>query len=304
MSTLEKATKWKMKDDGTLTFSYSHKGKLREESLEQKGHHLIRAQLDRLSLFDETKWGFEDKRIPGSTTGYSSHETIRTVAVLDRCRIHCVHLDGNESEVFSRLKVDIYSTSLEKLQATARNRFSSQPLGVPREPMKDGLGEIVYHPDMFYVSLFLDQASFDALAKEIKAGGVRSARIAILANLFKEMSFGYPLDDNYAMLCENDEKSGRSVTEAQLYELHLEWSPRLEAKTVFLRESPEHSEKSDEIESIKRNTYLQEREVENAANRASEIIQAIRSNTETLYYIAVILIFLFVLSRVLSWFGI
>jgi len=256
VSTLEKATNWEMKDDGALTFSYSYKGKLREESLELRPH-LIHAQLDRLSLFDKTDWDFEDKRKPGSTTGYSSHESIRTLAVLDRCRIHCVHLDEIETEVFSRLEVDIYSTSLEKLQATTRNPFSSSPLGAPRDFMKDGLGEVGYSPNNFYARLFLDQTSFDALAEKIKAGGIRSARIVILANLFKEASFGHPLDDNYAMLCENDEELGRIATKAQLYELHLEWSPKLEAKTVFLLESPEHSEKSDETESIKRNTYLQ-----------------------------------------------
>mgnify|MGYP001094520360 CR=1 FL=1 len=233
------ATNWKKTGDRSLTFSYPNRGEQREQPLEKRSVELW-LQFERLSLFQETSWQFQDRYNPEKETSFSTREYIGGSASLTRCRIHGIALDDTPSVAFVRLDVSIYPVALETLKETTHSSLSFPSGKVPEGGiLKDSLGELVFYwaddevhnwPEL-YAKLHLDDESFSALARNIQAGGIRAARMKVLGDLFGLKWGGIPgADDDYVILLEDEGPSKRGRAKARLGEILLEWSPALDTK--------------------------------------------------------------------------
>lgn len=234
MRMFDNAVDWERTGNGGLSFSHpDSRGKQRVQALERRPEELW-LQLESLSLFNETAWQFQDKYNPEIETGYSAREYISGSASLVGCRIHGISLDDTPNVAFVRLDVSIYPISLEELKETTHSLLSFPPGEVPEGGiLKDSLGELVYYwaddevqwrPEL-YAILHLDHDSFNNLARKIQSGGIRSARMRVLADLFGLDWGGLPgADADYVILLEDEGSSKRGRAKARLNKVLLEWS--------------------------------------------------------------------------------
>lgn len=251
MRMFDDAVDWKKTGDRTLTFNYPHKGKRQEQSL-VKCPEMLWMQLERISLLNETSWplNFAEGNNSQSQTGYSTRQYISAFACLVRCRIHGVALDDTENIAFVRLNIGIYPTSPGKVQETVDSLRSLSKGEVPEgqvlnSELKSELGRLVYHwnsdevytwPELYAV-LYLDHEAFNALAENIKAGGIRSAMVQVSADLYGlTWSGGLGADADYVILLEDNGSIKQGIARALLVEMTLEWSPVLEMKTGGFRD--------------------------------------------------------------------
>jgi hypothetical protein len=311
VTTFDDTSNWEKKDGTTLVYSYTHKGKQHEGSSEKEPNSLL-MQLERLSVLGETSWRFENEKEPDSKTSYFTREYISALGVLNGCRVHAITLDETENEVFTRLDVTIYPIELRKLQETSTfDQWSFSREGERPEDgwLKDEIGRIDYHGmDEYYdrsllsARLFLETERFDELVEEIRAGGIRSARLQVLADLYQFGWEGMVADIpgstfNYAILCEYDGKGARGYTNARLQEVLLEWSPTLATRTAAARDEP------DEGEFLEPKMEPEARDVEKVVARLARDVQVIRGRVDIFYQAAIVVILILVLSRVLDWVG-
>ena len=319
MSSFKDTSSWKKKDASTLVYSYEVDGKQHDGSSEKEPNSLL-VQLERLSVFDETSWLLKDDKEPESETGYSSREFISALGVFDNCRIHTITLDETENEEFSRLDITIYPIELEKLQETSTvDEWSI--IGDEDKPeggwLKDEIGRIDYHgvgeyfdQSLLSARLFLSREEFDILVKAIKASGIRSARLQVLADLFEFGWEGMVADIsghifNYAILCEDEgesafgtSKGARGHTQVRLQEVLLEWSPKLEAKPAVRRDETDEDDylEPEDMEPV-------EKDVEKVIARLARDVQGIRGKIDAFYQAAILVIVILVLTQVLDWLG-
>ena len=292
MSDFRNTSDWKIKDGTTLAYAHEYKGKRHEGEAEKKPNRL-NLQLERLSVMNQTSWELERYREPEQEAGFYTHEYITALGILDNCRLHAITLDDNENETFTKLYVEIHPVPLEKLMETAKVDTLSIIGDEDEKPeegwMKDEIGSIhfhgageYYHESQIFASVLLSQDKFEDLVLAIKAGGIRSARMEILADVFE---FGYESMGagmsghyyNYAILCEDEgdsafgtPKGASAKTKARLQEVLLEWAPPLDKKTAAVRDEPDD------------NDYLEpemapvERDIEKVVARLSLDVQGIR----------------------------
>lgn len=261
MKMFDDARNWKKTSARTLTFSYlEHRGKLREQSLEKRPDMLF-LQLERLSLFNNTSWQYRDKYNPEIESGFSTREYITGFASLIGCRIYGVALDDTQSVAFVRLEVQISPIELEKLKDTTHSLASFPQGKVPEGgPLADSLGELVYYWaddgkarywPVLYAKLYLDYEHFSALARNIQAGGIRSARLEVLADLYGLDWGGTPgADADYVILLEDEGLSKRGRAKARLNEVTLEWSPVLDTRMGSVRDEQSKVEAPTKFEEL------------------------------------------------------
>lgn len=258
MRMFDNAVDWKKTGDSTLTFSYlDHRGKRRENSLDKRPE-MLSLQLENLSLFNETSWQYQDRYNPEIDTGFSTREYISGSASLVGCRIHGVAPDDTERAAFVRLYVQISPIDLEKLQETTHSLDSFPNDKVPEGGiLKDSFGELVYYwaddevywwPEL-YAKLHLDYEKFNALARNIQAGEIRSAGLQVLADLYG-LDWGGILgaDADYVILLEDEGSSKRGRAKARLHEVTLEWSSVLDTKMGRARDDRSKIEDPTNVE--------------------------------------------------------
>lgn len=319
MSDFKDTSNWRIKDGTTLAYAYEYKGKRHAGEAEKKPNRL-NLQLERLSVLNQTSWELERYREPEQEAGSYTHEYITALGILDNCRLHAITVDDNENEKFTKLNVEIHPVPLAKLKETAKVDTLSiigEEDDKPEEGwMKDEIGSIhfhgageYYHESQIFASVFLSQDKFDYLVLAIKAGGICSARMEILADVFE---FGYESLGagmrghyyNYAFLCEDegdsafDTPNGASgKTKARLQEVLLEWSPTLGKKTAAARDEPTDDD------------YLEpemapvERDIEKVVARLSLDVQGIRNRVETFHQAAIVVVIILVVTQIIDWIG-
>ncbi len=319
MSDFKDTSDWKIKDGTTLVYPHEYKGKKNEGESEKKPNRL-NLQFERLSVLNTTSWEIEQYREPKQAAGFSTREFITGLGVLDNCRIHAITLDKNENETFTQLSVEIHPVALEKLQETAT--VDTLPIigeddDKPEEGwMKDEIGSIQYHgageyyeTSQLFATVFLSQDKFDDLILAIKNGGIRSARLEILADVFE---FGYESMGagirghyyNYAILCEDEgdsafgtPKGASGKTKARLQEVLLEWAPTLDKRTAAVRHEPDDNDYLEpEMEPV-------ERDIEKVMARLSHDVQGIRTRLDAFYQAAIVVVVILVVTQIIDWMG-
>ena len=162
---------------------------------------------------------------------------------------------------------------------------------------------------MLSATVVLSQQKFDALSAAIKNGGIRSAMINLLADLYH---FGYEGMGagmrwhryNYAILCKDEgtsslwgtAKGSGGRTNARLQELLLEWSPKLDDKTAGLRDDP------DEVANLEQeNGVVAEKDFGKVVGRLAGDVQAVRRMLDHLVRIAWFMLALVLLTQAVSW---
>lgn len=319
MSDFKNTSNWRVKDGTTLVYPREYKGEKSEGEAEKKPNRL-NLQLERLSVLNTTSWEIERYREPEEAAGFDTRVIISGLGTLDNCRLHAITLDDNENETFTKLHVEIHPAPLEKLQETAKVDTLSiigEEDDKPEEGwMKDEIGSIhfhgageYYHESQIFASVFLSQDKFDDLVLAIKAGGIRSARMEILADVFE---FGYESLGagmrghyyNYAILCEDEgdsafgtPKGASGKTKARLQEVLLEWAPTLDKKTAAVRDEP------DDDEYFEPEMAPVERDIEKVVARLSLDVHGIRTRVETFYQAAIVVVILLVVTQVIDWMG-
>lgn len=319
MSDFRNTSDWKIKDGTTLAYAYDHNGKRHEGEAEKKPNRL-NLQLERLSVMNQTSWELERDREPKRAAGFYTREHITALGILDNCRLHAITLDDNENETFTKLHVEIHPVPLEKLQETSKVDTLSIIGGEDNKPaegwMKDEIGAIHFHgageyynESQIFASVFLSQDKFDDLVLAIKAGGIRSARMEILADVFEFAWEGMIADIrdhkyNYAILCEGEEDSAfgtplgaRGETKARLQEVLLEWAPTLDKKTAAVRDEP------DDDDCLEPEMATVERNIEKVTAHLARDVQGIRRRMDTLYQGAILVAVYVVIHQVSKWLG-
>ena len=243
MSSFEDTSNWKRKDGTTLTYSFEHNGK-QHDGLSEKEPKILSAQLERLSVLNETSWQLKYDKEPESETGFLMREQISGLGILDDCHVHAITLDENKNEAITSLNVSIYPIELEKLLETSKVDSWSSFRDQEKKPedgwLSDEVGRIHYggmgeyhDKSLLFAILFLSQDKFDDLVLAIKAGGIRSARLEVLADVYhfnyEGIGLGMPGHEyNYAILCKDEGEGASGHTKARLEAMRLEWSPKLE----------------------------------------------------------------------------
>lgn len=317
MNSFADTSKWEKKNATTLVYSYEHEGKKTEGSSEKEPQS-VDMQLQRLSVLRETLWHLKNDEKPDSEPGFITREYISGLGLLDNCRLHAISLDTNPNISFSKLTVSIYPAPISKLQETSTAdewksfRQSEKPeLGW----LTNELGRIDFHGEGEYfpestlsARVFLAHHDFDQLSDAIRRGGVTSARIRILADVFhfgyESLGAGIPGHlYNYAILCEDE---GRSVwntpkgvsghTNARLQELLLEWSPALARSTASRRDEQDDVGFSgtDQEDTRKRSEY-------SLVQLIGET-HAVRARLEKIYMLLILVVAFLLLNLVAGWF--
>lgn len=176
--------------------------------------------------------------------------------------------------------------------------------------LKDELGLIryleadEYQPDpLLFAALWLSSETFDHLVEAIKTGNIRSARLDVVADLYGldyEGFFGAGLPGhlyNYAILREDKSIGSYGLTRARLQEVLLEWSPKLENRTVGWGDEPNEADDLDE------NFEPIERDAEKSISNLSRDVKAIRGRIDLFYQAALLILIVMLISRVASWLG-
>lgn len=319
MSDFKDTSNWKIKDGTTLVYPREYEGKREDGESEKKPNSLI-LQVERLSVLNTTCWEIERYREPEQEAGFETREFISALGTLDNCRLHAITLDENENEVFTKLHVEIHPVPLEKLQETAKVDTLSiigEADDKPEEGwMKDEIGSIhyhaageYYHESTIFASVFLAPDKFDDLVLAIKNGGIRSARMEIIADVFE---FGYESLGagmrghryNFAILCEDEGDSAwgnpqgaSGETNARLQEVNLEWSPTLDSKMAARRD--EH----DEGDYLELDIEPVESDVNKVVARLSRDVQGIRTRVESFYQAAIVVVIILVVTQIIDWIG-
>ncbi len=319
MSDFKNTSNWKIKDGTTLVYPRDYKGEKSEGEAEKKPNRL-NLQLERLSILNTTSWEIERYKGPEEAAGFDTRESISGLGTLDNCRLHAITLDDNENETFTKLHVEIRPVSLEKLQKTAifdMLSISGEDDEKPEEGwMKDEIGTIFYqsareyYPDsQIFASVFLSREKFEDLALTIKKGGICSARMEIIADVYE---FGYESlgadirghKYNYAILCKDKGESAwgnplgvEGKTKARLQEVLLEWAPSLDPKMAACRDEPEDDDYLEaEMAPVKR-------DIEKVVARLSLDVQAIRTRVEIFYQAAIVIVVVLIVTQIIDWMG-
>ncbi|MEC3863253.1 hypothetical protein VK792_18325 [Mesobacterium sp. TK19101] len=229
-------------------------------------------------------------------------------------------MDDNENETFTKLHVTIHPVALEKLQETAKVDTLSIIGDEDDKPeegwMKDEIGSIhyhgageYYHESQMFASVFLSPEKFGDLVLAVKNGGIRSARMEIIADVYE---FGYESlgayirghKYNYAILCEDEgdsafgtPKGASGKTKARLQEVLLEWAPTLDQKTAAVRDEP------DDDDYLEPEMQPVERDIEKVVARLSLDVQGIRTRVETFYQAAIVVVVILVVTQIIDWMG-
>lgn len=87
------------------------------------------------------------------------------------------------------------------------------------------------------------------------------------------------------------------MTRARLQEVLLEWSPKLENRTVGWGDEPNEADDLDE------NFEPIERDVEKSISNLSRDVKAIRGRIDLFYQAALLILIVMLISRVASWLG-
>lgn len=194
MSSFQNTSGWTRKDGTTLVYTYDHNGE-RREGLSEMEPQSVNMQLQRLSVLSETSWRVRDKEDPDSEPGFVTRELISALGMLDNCRLHAITLDDNPNETSSQIDVTICPAPLSELQAASVvdswSIFSEDER--PEDGwLKDEAGSITYHSAGEYyedaiwaASVLISQEKFDMLLHAIKQGNIRSARLSLLADLYR-----------------------------------------------------------------------------------------------------------------------
>ena len=137
--------------------------------------------------------------------------------------------------------------------------FDSFPHGKVPEGgiLKDSFGELVYYwadgvllPEL-YAKLHLGYENFNALARNIQAGGVRSARLQVLADLYSFDWYGFPDTVlNHVILLEREVSGWQGGAKARLNEVSLEWSPVLDTQMGQARDERSKVEAPTRVEAL------------------------------------------------------
>lgn len=319
MSDFKDTSNWKIKDGTTLVYPREYKGKKDEGEAEKKPNRL-NLQLERLSVMNQTSWELERDREPEQEAGFDTYENISALGILDNCRLHAITLDDNENETFTKLHVEIRPVPLEKLKETAKVDTLSTIGDEDDKPeegwMKDEIGSIhfhgageYYHESQIFASVFLSEDKFKDLVLAIQAGGIRSARIEIIADVYE---FGYESMGagmrghyyNYAILCEDEgdsawgtPKGASGETKARLQEVLLEWAPSLDPKMAARRDEP------DDDDYLEPGMAPVERDLEKVVAKLSLDVQGIRTRVETFYQAAIVVVIILVITQIIDWIG-
>ena len=259
MSGFSDTSKWKRKNGTTLVYSDDVGGVIKERSSEM-APQTVEMQLERLSFQSITSWHVKDtSAFHTHKGGFFTNEFIIALGILDNCRLHAITLDENPNATSSRIDVKISPAPLEQLQGESivHQHWSLFAHGEPPEEgrLKDEWGQINYYGAgefqeyaVFSAHVLLSQKKFDAFAKAIKQGNIRSARLSLLADLYhlSYENIGAGLRGhhyNFAIVC-NDEGTSEHLwetngTKARVQELNLVWSPELNSKNAWGRDEPD-----------------------------------------------------------------
>lgn len=304
---------WQQKDGTTLAYSDKPMGET-SESILRKRPNSIQVQVNRMSVLNETSWQVKGEIRPDSKAGYSTREYIRAVGLMDNCKIYGISLDDRQNDVFTRLEISIHPMDPEELARTSTiDRFDLRLKDeeMPDEGwLKDELGFIryleadEYQPDpLLFAALWLSSEKFDHLVEAIKTGNIGSARLDVVADLYKfdyESFFGAGLPGhpyNYAILREDKSIGSYGLTRARLQEVLLEWSPKLENRTAGWGDDPNEADDLDE------NFEPIERDTEKSISNLSRDVKAIRGRIDLFYQAALLILIVMLISRVASWLG-
>lgn len=317
MSSFKDTSNWKIKDRTTLVYPIEYKGGEDEGEVNKKPNTLT-LQIQRLSVVSQTAWTFGRYEAPEQERGFYTYEYISALGILDNCWLHAISLDDSKNEMFAKLHVELFPAPLEKLRDTSKVDVFSVIGNEDEKPedgwMKDEIGSIHFHGEGEYydeaeifASLFLSEDKFNDLVFAIKAGGIRSARMEIIADVY---GFGYESlgsdirghKYNYAILCEDEgtsawgmPKGATGQAKARLEKILLEWAPNLDLQMAARRDEPDDDYYLEpEMASV-------ERDIEKVVARLSFDVQGIRKRLEAFYQAAIVVVIILIVTNIIDW---
>ncbi|NRA99185.1 MAG: hypothetical protein HRU32_05075 [Rhodobacteraceae bacterium] len=267
--------------------------------------NLLYIPVEELQLANETSWEIKDEDEPDSVAGYRLREVITAKGKLNDARLYAITLDDSDNLMFTDISVTIYWADIEELRKTSTVPEYSffRDKDEPEEGMlEDELGSInvyggtEYDPDTdVHAQVFLGKDQFSEVAAQIKAGGITSAQITLLADLYDQdyESLGAGIAGHwfsYAILCNNDDDRFGGGTSARLQEIRLYWSPKV---SVLKRDFDGDDDEANEDA---------EQRIERAVAVMNDSVHAIRKKVDAVYSAAIFVLILLALGQASHWF--